>query len=194
MAIDPVASALDALVTHLGTALGGSYTVLRGWPEHNTDLDLSGGPTVSVVAGEPTETRISPYLLGTADELDDEDEETGNLVATYKVANLEIPVQIDVWAAYRESLDSAMLAVGEALENQAPLSSGLWLTQSDYYSRPLSFDVTGSRRPDDADAAAVGEWRGTFLLRCSASRVAQRTWPKATEITSSLELGTTVTT
>jgi len=191
MAIDPVASAMDALVDHLETALGSGYTVLRGWPEHGVTLDLSSGPTVTVVAGEAVETRISPVPLGETDELDDEGDPTGSAVATWMVAHLSIPVQLDIWTAYQAELDEALLAVGEALESKVQATSGLWLTQDDYYGRPLAFEVTGSRRSDSADAAAVGEWRATISLRCQASRVAQRTRPKAVTITPSLTLGVT---
>jgi hypothetical protein len=184
MPIDPVASAMDALVTHLATTLGSTYTVLRGWPEHRDDYDPAAKPVVTVVAGEPTETRVSPRELASS---------TGTV--TYKIADISVPVQLDVWCAHRARLDGALLAVGRALENGVPHTSGLWLAQSDYYGRPVTFEVTGGpRRHDGPDSATVGEWRATFSLRCSAARVAHRTWPEAEVITPSLELGPTVST
>lgn len=180
MAIDPIASALDAIVTHLDTEVATLASVLRGWPEHRVDLDLSGGPVVAVVAGEAPEERINPIVLGSADDGD------GGLVVTYKVANLVIPVQIDVWAAYRSQLDDAVAAIDAALANQVPATSSLWLTQANYYGRPLSGTVTGFRRADDAETAELGQWRATWNLEVVTDKVAQTTHPTITRIVTTI--------
>lgn len=177
MAIDPVASALDAIVAYLATALDSVVTVLRGWPEHGTDFDLSSLPVVSLVAGEASEERVSPFSVGT------EEDDDGNLVVTYKVAGLVFVAQLDLWAAYRVQLDEAVAAVDAELTNRLPASSGLWLDQADYYDRPIAISVTGFRREDGAESAAVGEWRATWMLQVATDKVAQTTHPKISEIT-----------
>ncbi|WP_298516655.1 hypothetical protein [uncultured Nocardioides sp.] len=180
MAIDPIASAQDALLAWLGAEVDlgldeaqGALKVLRGWPEHNEDFDLATGPVLSTtVPAQADEVRIHPLEVArvVAD---------GEVVVTYRTANLQFVVQLDLWCAYRAALDVAAEAVAIALDNQVPSSSGLWLTQAEYFGRPLSFEVTGYRRQDDADSAAVGEWRATWLLRCTTDRVVVRTYTAA---------------
>lgn len=190
MASDPISSALAALVTHLATELGDNATVREGWPEHEVDFDIEAGPVVSVVAGEAPEERCSPQHLST---VEDED---GNMLVTYKVANLSFPVQVDLFTAYKVQRDSLALSVLQALENQVPFSSALWLTHSDYYGRSVTFEITGQDRTQDQAGVERGEWCARFNLRADTVVVTTRTFAKATTLQTTLRttsLGVVVT-
>jgi hypothetical protein len=172
MAIDPIASALQALATHLTTALGELVASVRvGWPEHEQDFDLAEGPIVTLFAGEVLEERCAPF------ELDREDTETGVQVL-YKVAEMTFPVQLDLWTAYRAHRDDVALHLIEALENRAPHGSGLWLSHEDYHGRPVSFEVISNQRPQAQDGIERGEWRATWMLRVSSALLAIVTHPR----------------
>lgn len=179
MPIDPVAGACQALVDHLTTALGDDVAeVRRGWPEHGTELDLTSGPIVTVTASDPTEARMAPRQVDSAE--DDE----GNLVVTYKVAELRFMVQVDAWVAYRAQLDTFIPTVEAALQEEPPGTSGLWLEQDDdedtgYYGRPLAFEVVrGAVREPDDQAVSGGEWRAFWVLECVTDKVAVKTHTK----------------
>lgn len=201
MAKDPVASALDALVAHLQGAVDtaglppevNGLTVRRGWPERNTDLDLSAGSVIAVTSGRPDEERINPHAVGTVDA------GGGQLTTTYKVAELTIPVQVDAWSPFRAVRDQMVAAVEAALVNQVPASSGLWLDQDDYHGRPLSFEVTGGPRyEDDAEGVTRGEWRAIWTLQCATDKVVQTDHPELVDVDADITTtigddGTTVT-
>lgn len=171
MAIDPVAAAADALVAHLLAEVDISgLQVRRGWPEHAQDFDLSGGPIITVTPGEDQGQRIAPFEVGRVTT-------GGSVEVSYKVASVEAVLQVDLWAAYRAQLDDAIVAVDEQLQNQLPLSSGLWLSSTGYHDRPLAFALDGGwRRQGGQDGVERGEWRATLMLRVSSDRVATRTF------------------
>lgn len=185
MATDPVVSAIDALVAHLQAEIDTSglpaefqtLTVRRGWPEHNTELDMSDGPVIAVSAGEPSETRITPRPVGT------EDAGGGVLTTTYKVAESEFPLQVDAWSPYRAVRDALVPALEAALINQLPSSGGLWLTSTGYYGRPLSFELkSGPRYDDDSDGVARAEWRAIWSMTCTTDKVVQTPHPTLVDL------------
>lgn len=179
MAIDPLASALDALVEHLAgsvTMPSGTYdgvTARRGWPEHGTELDLSAGIVLAVTAGRPQVTETDPLQV---DHDADED------LTTYMVGRLEAVVQLDVWAPYELVLDAAVQAVAAQLDNALPFRPGLFLTQADYFSRPLRFERRDGPLRLDQPHSADGDWRATWTLGLATDLVAQVTQGTLTQL------------
>jgi len=173
MATDPIASAQDALVAHLATELGSSATVRRGWPEAGVAMDIGTKPEVAVTASSPSFTLTPPG------EVDATDAGDGTLTVTYRVAMVECLVQVDLWCAHRATKDALAVLIEAALHNQLPHTTGLWLTQSDYHSRPLTLDV--QERRDEQDVAA-GEWRASWTLRLTTDLVVQTDLPELTQL------------
>jgi len=173
--IDPLAAALDALLAHLaGIVTSDDHTVRtrRGWPEHNVKLALgSDGPILIAVAGQPDDTPTNPRPLG----LDGED-------TLYRVALRTFPVQLRLLTGFRIQLDELVPAVDRALSNKLPSSPDLWISSTDYHSRPLTFARTRFERGDDKDSAKVGEWEATWSLRCTTDLVLPATHPTLTEL------------
>ena len=60
----PEIAALEALITHLTTALTGQVTVIRGWPAPGQKLDLAEGPKLAVsLVGDTSWERQAPELV-----------------------------------------------------------------------------------------------------------------------------------
>lgn len=174
--IDPIASAIEALATQLTTALSSNVSsVLRGWPESNKDLDLSGKPVIAITQAGPEEREaVAPRVVDSATA-------AGVTTYTYKVATLQARLQLDVWAAYRAKLDEIGPLLRAAFTNALP-RAGLWLTQGSYYSRPLIFTLEGGAYDHDGDTAAQGEWRRTYEVTVETDEVATTTHAKLTEL------------
>ena len=171
MATDPIASAQDALVAHLATELGSSATVRRGWPEAGVEMDIGTKPEVAVTASSPRITQVAPGQVDASG--------SDTLTVTYRVAMVECLVQVDLWCAHRATKDALAALLDAALHNQLPHTTGLWLTQSDYHSRPLTLDV--QERRDEQDVAA-GEWRASWTLRLTTDLVVQTDLPELTQL------------
>lgn len=162
-------SALDALAAHFGT-LTGIAVVQRGWPEHPRDLDLTAGPIVTVTRVDDTPTHVPPTPL-----------DTGPTV-TWKVAELQIVAQVDLWAAYRAQRDDAGAVLEAGLHNRLPMQTGLYLTQADYHSRPLVVLASSGTSVEDGSAAEVGEWRRRWMVSIQTDLVVLVETPEQLEL------------
>lgn len=161
---DAGAAISEAIATYLTGALTSitGLTVLRGWPETDTQLDLAAGPCLAVVqTGPPDETPLPPVNL-------DDVADDAILVQT---GRLVFPFQIDGWAGYREALDALTAAVDDALANDLPYRPHLYLTATDYHARPFTV-LRGQDGPDvDGDSAPTNERRHTWTLSATIDRV-----------------------
>lgn len=161
---DPVAAVLESLATYLGAALGDlspAPSVLRGWPETDTAVDLAAQPQVSVEGiGAVREEQRPPTPRG----------EPVDGTITLTVGVLYIPLQIDAWAGYRDALDGLVAALDDALHNDA-LRPHLYLTAADYYGLPFWVQRESDQADIDGDTAPSGEWRHTWTLTAVIERV-----------------------
>ena len=178
---DPGAAVAEAVASYLSSALAAlslppaqtGVTVIRGWPETDKDVDLAVKPTLAVYAVPGgAESIASPHTLG--------DVAAG--AVTVGRAMLAITVQMDLFAAYRETMDVARAAVDAALANDLPWRPHLYLAASDYYSRPFVVTKLTDVSEIDGETAQRGEWRATWTLRADIERVASVTMTAASEI------------
>lgn len=170
MAIDPVASAIDAMATYFA-GLTGIADALRSWPEHPRDLDLTSGPVVSLTFADEQRTPIPPAAI------DDTDP------PQYRTGQLAIDVQMDLWTAYRAQRDDAAAVIEAAFHNALPFRHGLLLTTSDYFDRPLTIRASSGRNTGDRDSAEEGMWRRTWMLTVLTDLVDEVPTPTQTTIT-----------
>lgn len=173
MAIEAVDAALDTIAAYLNTALPGTLTAMTGWPEANVKYDDTL-PLVAVTGGDPQVELMAPRLV--------EQSGSGTLTATYKIALVTFGVQLDLWTAHRRTRAVVGAAMGAKLHNGLPHRSGLWLTQGNYYSRPLSIDWTGQVDTSDGDTAAKKQWRRMWEGEVTTDWVVQTTLPEAISI------------
>ena len=154
--LGPEDAACEELAAYFG-ALAGIAAGRRGWPEHPQDLDLTVGPVVTATLIESRRVPVPPGLLTDA--------------SAYRVAELAIDVQLDLWCAYRAERDTAGRAIEDAFHNRLPLRSGLRLTARAYHDRPLVATAGNGRNTDEPDAATAGEWRRTWLLTVATDEI-----------------------
>lgn len=180
-ALEP--AAVEALAAYLATTLGAGVTVIRGWPEGDADLDLTipvlsvqAVPGGSEIVGAPaTDGDVVAGVVG------------------IRQSRLTIPVQVDLWAAYREVLDATRLLVDAAMVNDLPWRPHLYLEATDHDDRPFVVYRVNDAPEIDGETAQRGEWRHIWTLRIEIERVASVTMAAATEINTSSADELTVT-
>ena len=187
MPIDPAASAVDAVVAYFASVLGSSVSrVLRGWPEHGQDLKLGDGPVLAVTVAGDERTLLPPRNVDQAVQGD-------GLLVTYKIGTLRLSAQLDLWTQYRSQRDDVSALIEAAAHNRLPHQAGLFLDQSDYYSRPLNVNVGRGRTQDDPRGVSKGMWRRFWDLTIDTDVVVQATTAqlKQLDLQAALEEGAT---
>lgn len=179
MAIDPVAAAADAIAAYLAANVTG-LTARRGWPEGNVELDLGAGPVAAITPGPSEAVLCSPREVDRSG--------SGTVTVTYRVGELDITAQLDVWAAYRAVRDDTVAAIEAKLHNRLPFQPGLWVTSTGYHDRPLIVEARRISVQDSEDTAPAGEWRATWELRIRSDLVVQTTKPEL--VTTTLRIST----
>lgn len=134
-----------------------------GWPEQGVEFDLSDGPIVTLTVVADQGERVAPECLSRRSGPD-------GVFALTRVGNVAARVQVDLWAAYRDTRDTWLGTLDPSeWGNQLPLSTSLVLSMASYHNLPVAIETEGlwSRR-DDQDAAERGEWRASMdaILRC----------------------------
>jgi hypothetical protein len=176
---DPIEAALDALVAYFDTAVASLTTVRKGWPEHPSSLDLAAGPAFTVTPIATIEEPCAPKVIGSS-----------GSTRTVRVGYVTIRAQLDLWTAYRAQREDQGVLVEAALNNQLPRVTGLWLSSTNHYSRPLTVDVTAGRIEDDQGGVERGEWRRSWDVTIRTDRVQTTTIVDQSQI--DLEVDTTV--
>lgn len=176
MAIDPVSAALDAVVAHIADGAIAGLTIRRGWPEANVDVDIASDKHLAALTavGRANVELCSPKQVDVSG--------TAPLRTwTWRVGWVTIPLQLDLWCAYRATRDVVAPLVDARLHNKLPFRSGLYLTSTDYYGRGIACDIESFDVPGTGDEAAAGDWRRTWSLTLRTDLVVQSTMPELTE-------------
>lgn len=178
MPIDVAQSAAQALADHLASSVVVTYNgvtgplrVRRGWNEDTEAYSLSDGPVAAVTAtGIPVASWHAPANFERAP--------AGGLFS-WKVADLQIQIQLDVWAPHRATRDRVAFAVDQALHNDVPYRGGLYLTQPDYYGRSVHFHADPPHNHEqDSLTPSAAEWRTTWALRAECAKIIQAATPQ----------------
>jgi len=177
--IDPLEAMLDAVVAELATGLGASANVRKGWPEHTVALDLASKPAVSVsLAGEPTRETCPPHRIDRTVAEDPEDAPTW----LYRIGWVRATLQVDLWCEYKASREAVGPLVEASLRNGLPHHADLRIDAANYHDRPITAVIVAGVLNDDADTAAVGEWRRIWRLDAVMDVVAEYTGPEIREL------------
>lgn len=168
MAVDAVRAALDAVATYFDGVTGLRGQV--GWQEQPEALDLTT-PLVTVTLVTEQRMACSPHPVQ-PDAAD----------GVYLVADLEISLQLDLWASHRERRDEAAALVESALHNDIPWRQGLHLVSDGHHDRRISVTAEQGVNVDDGESVTVGEWRRRWTATLVTDEVHAHTGPLQDEI------------
>ena len=155
--LDPVASALESIRAHFVAGLPGTDCV-RGPQEFPEDY-AGDVQILSLIEISREWEELPPVEVETVAA------SPSSSTVTYKVAQIRLRAQLDIWAPYRFHQDLFGPVVGALFHNRVPWQSGLFLASTHYHDRPLSVSQLGGaitqRDPEDV---AEGIWRRTWDL------------------------------
>jgi len=170
--LDPVASALATIRAHFAAEIP-ALTWRRGIQELGIDQEGSA-PEGSLIAIARDWEELPPTKVASL----------GANLYLFKVAQLRITAQLDLWAPYRIGLDLFGPFIDEVWHNRLPWKGGLELPSAHYFDRPLTASKSGAGIDDrDPDAVARGSWQKTYTLEILTDLVVKATVPTATLIT-----------
>ena len=170
--LDPVGSALDSIAAHFQGLLPG-LEYIRGPQEFPVTAQVAPG-VVSLVAIDRQWEEMPTTEVG-----------PGRLSGTtlYKVAQLTIRGQMDLWLPYRVTASVIAAFQEQQFHNRLPQKAGLELESIGYWSRPLTVHKVGGsidqRSPDDA---IEGLNRRTWDLEILTDLVVPAAVPEAVSV------------
>lgn len=169
--MNPIQAVLDALAEWL-KGIEGIGSVVPGWPEREQDLDLRGGAVVSiVVAGNPEFDWCAPVAIA------DEPGTDGGRRVTWRLADLALTLQMDLWSDYEARRTQLAALVDQRLHPNLPHFAGLELALEGYHGQVAGIIPTVSRPQDDEIAVQTREWRQRWMLGVTLGIVAQGETP-----------------
>ncbi len=174
MASDPAVSAAQTIAAHFAATV--SYTfdgttaavpTVVGWPEFNTEYDVTAAPLVSVTPISDQSSYHTPFTIDAAP------------TVNWKVADMVMEMQIDLWSPYKALRDELSEALGRAFSNDIPMRSGLYLNHVDYYDRPITAHFSPERRwRSDGMTPSRAYWRSMWGCRVMGARIIQAATPQ----------------
>lgn len=176
MPINPIDSAIDALVAHFQSTIQVSFNgstspirCFRGWRENNAPHDYDEGPILTVTVFSEDRVEHAPMSL----------EETQPQL--WAVADLTIKAQLDLWTPYRATRDEVAQLIRTNLHDDIPYRTGLHLTHADYYSRDITVHGDEVRDPRGVTMPQTGVWRRTWTLTITTPEVVEQLTPQQLE-------------
>ncbi len=191
MAIDVLGAMIDTLASHLETNVSGIEAVMRSWPDPRTKIEY---PSISIVTSSPVARLRAP------EQIDESDGDDDSVIATYRIGNMSVGIQIDVWTRsathrgeYQNKVIDALMSQVESYSGSYPSyrsNSGLYLAMSNYHNLKAGYSIKGFRWQDTEDSGARREFRSLVELDSRADIVVLRTQPKMTKMTLDWRVGT----
>lgn len=180
--LDIQAAAVRTLAAYFDTALpaldADFLPCVEGWPEWEEERVDTTGPFVSITpvrAGVAWHTPVTHAQSNTS---------ATEALVTYRLADVDLTLQVDLWDPYKERLHERAYLVEQAYHNDLPYSSGLILTATDHLDSRLSVYLAQEvRRVATTMSAKAGEQRKTWVLRAHMDMLVQATSPRQAQIT-----------
>lgn len=167
-----IASAIESIAAHFETSVPALHQCLREWPERNQRMSLGLGPHLSLTL---TTERVRPCAAAWAGT-------TTNPLQLYRVAHLELGLQMDLWALTKAARDLVAPAVMSAFHPGLPQVRGLRIPSTAYWDRQLDVHVEGGSSADGDESADVGEFRRTWQLKVHTDWVVEASSPLIAQI------------
>lgn len=183
--IDPVAAALERLVSHLRAtvppALLDAYgddaglEILRGWPDDAGATKASAPAILSITGGPPTVTPVPVTPAGGY-------RSGSQYVSTIVTAYWQAAVSVTLLCDDRDLRDKIAPSVYRALDPASSVGPrGLTLASDRYRDRLVTYRLTGASVTDGAESAMLGEWRQVWSLEARSDLADTEAWPALTE-------------
>jgi hypothetical protein len=158
VATDAIDAMTDALVTYFASALPGTWAVRNGWPGAPVELDLDTGPCLAVTVREVERVVHEPELVGQT-ATDDV-----TISGLWRFAHVTYETRLDLFARSKAARAAATVLLAAELHNDFPVRTGLYLTATDYESRPFEVYPGPSEDLDEEDGSTSDLWRRFWLM------------------------------
>ena len=174
MPVDMAQSAMQSVADHLGTLqtlFKGQQVALVarvGWPEKDIALDMRDGPVVTITHIATERKKHNPCQVSPP----------GPPPVQWKIADVVITAQVDLWAGHRGVRDDAARVIDAGWHNRMPQQPGLFLDHTDYFNSPLTAELSDGQNVDDAQDGSVGEFRRTWSVSIESSEIVETQTPQ----------------
>lgn len=153
---------LQALVGRVRRDCPNLEAVLSGFPSPNQRLEL---PSASIYMSSFEFTpNITNYFLRRI-----QGEEDGTDKNLYAVGDWNGSIKLDLWAAYRESLDKNFEEVFKCLNPEN--TTGLYIEMEDYYNQAASYLMADFDDLSEESSSRENMWRFQFSIETTALAV-----------------------
>lgn len=176
---DPVQLAISALADKIKVEIGQlGGRCAKAWPDPAKDIPL---PSAAVTHGEPDREGHNAVEISQTDV----PSSAVNVDVAFEVADLTVPVQIDIWAATRTARGEIGAAIRDLFAD--PDGDDLRIELAEYHDRLATFQVERWRDTDDDDAAERQEFRQTIELTLEVPEVAVKRYPRLVTVDATIE-------
>lgn len=176
--LDPIASALESFRDHIEATAPGGTLARRGIQE----LGNAQAGDVSEYSLEMISREIE-HLIPTAVDIGSQGAQVD---VQWKVAQLRLRIQMDLWAPYRILQDIFGPSTEGLFYNRLPHQGGLHLVSTHYFDRPLTITAGAGVDIRDSQAVAEGSWQRRWDVEILTDLVVVSKLPKMSEILISL--------
>ena len=166
--MDIESAAVLALAAHLKTKLSAEYTILDEFPEPGATLSY---PTTSIVPAKAHILLKQPYPYNSVD--------VPNTVATvearYVVADVNIPIQLDLWFMSKDQRRYYLATFMNSLIQNPARAGDLNLNLDNHFSVHANYQMSDSIDTQDTNTEAlVSEYRAKVSILCTTELVATK--------------------
>lgn len=162
---NPTKAILEALGTHLKTAMPKIKAIAYDWPNPNVALQY---PCVTITTGQPKFENMMPEFLSRSATIGTK------ATARYEVGNYEFSLQVDIWCGSKEERFRIYDDFFKALNAEVEVM-GLALQLSKYYDIFARYDLVGYDFNDGEEPSQRAEWRARLEVRASCKAILEKT-------------------
>lgn len=180
---DIAASAANAIAAHLSALtveFRGAEVPLRarvGWPQKDTALDLSCGPIVTITPMRTERSTHPPSLV-----------EGPGPPFLWRVADLTIEVQVDLFAPHAVVREHAARVIQHAWHSHIPYGTGVHLCHMGYHDLEFYSELGTGRDDTDPLSASEAEFRRIWQATIATGEYHETDTPAQAPMTLDLDV------
>lgn len=156
------------LKTYLESKLPIEFTIIEGFPHPQTSLVY---PSLSITASDVVTHLKHPELITWTDKMGT----IATVDALYEIADIELPLQLDVWTMSRDQRSYYTNLLVNSLFNTPGRSSDLNLTLPSHYNVHANFQLEDGIKFDDTnEGVQTSQYRTMIKLQATTILVATK--------------------